>query len=89
MNQKLLERLTEMAINWSVGVNGTSPRDIKQAMDQLLKHVLRSAMSCNEPTTDGIAAKAGICPECCETVLHVAQEFGLMDFEPAACATLS
>ncbi|MGE3243322.1 MAG: hypothetical protein AB7G28_02810 [Pirellulales bacterium] len=87
MNQELLERFTEMAVDWSVDVNGTPPRDIKQAMDQLLKHVLRSAMSCNEPTTDGIAAIAGICPECCETVLQVAQEFGLMEFEPATCAS--
>lgn len=89
MNQKLLDRFAEKAVNWSVGVNGTPPREIKQAMDQLLKHVLKAAMSCDEPTTHSIATKAGICPECCETVLQVAQAFGLMDFEPATCASLS
>jgi hypothetical protein len=76
-----------MAVNWSVCVNGTPPHNIQKAMDQLLRHVLSAAMSCEEPTTQNIATTAEISPDCCETVLQVAQALGLMNFEPAACAS--
>jgi len=49
----------------------------------LLRHVLGAAMRCEMPTTESIAAEAGICVECCHCVMQVAQAIGFADYEPA------
>jgi len=85
------KRLAKMAANWSANrrsltrqdqVKSDKRRSDHTSVEQLLRHVLRAAMRCETPTTENIAAEAGISEECCRDILLLAEQLGFAEYEP-------